>query len=53
MENKINGIKCEVNTCTHHTNDDCCTAGSIEVKNDTATTERETFCKTFQCKNCK
>ena len=48
MENKIAGVKCQVTSCAHHTKDDCCTAGSIQVENTMATTEKETFCKTFK-----
>jgi hypothetical protein len=51
MENKIAGVKCQVTSCAHHTKDDCCTAGSIQVENTLATTEKETFCKTFKCKS--
>ena len=55
MENKLSGVKCQVEACAHHTMDNCCTASAIEVQNDGATTEKETFCKTFKCKSggCK
>lgn len=47
-ECKISGIKCEVKNCRHHTKDDCCDAGRIEVVNTVAQTSGETACGTFE-----
>ncbi len=44
----IQGIKCEVTNCQHHTMDNRCTAGTIEVGNMNATEKCDTQCKTFK-----
>ncbi len=44
---KISGIKCEVDSCRHHTADNCCDAGCIEVVNHHAESISETACGTF------
>ncbi len=46
--NVISGIKCEAKNCKHHTANDYCTAGHIQVECKDATTKSETFCKTFE-----
>ncbi len=46
--NVITGIKCEAKNCKHHTANDYCTAGHIQVECKDATTKSETFCKTFE-----
>ncbi len=45
---KISGIKCEVECCRHHTADNCCDAGHINVVNTAAKTCGETACGTFE-----
>ncbi len=49
MENKINGISCEVQNCVHHDMSNNCTAGHIVVGNQTAKSVTETKCETFKC----
>ncbi len=46
--NCIAGVCCNVENCAHHDIGDVCTAQSINVKNDSALTEAETFCSTFK-----
>lgn len=43
----ISGVCCNVENCVHHAHGDVCTAGHINVKNDSAVTKAETFCGTF------
>ena len=43
----IPGVRCNVESCRHHAGGDLCTAGHIDVRNDTALTKAETFCGTF------
>lgn len=49
MENKINGISCEVKNCIHHDIANNCTAGHITVGSQSAKTNSETTCETFKC----
>ncbi|MBE6733222.1 MAG: DUF1540 domain-containing protein [Ruminococcaceae bacterium] len=44
-------IVCSVKNCIHHTTDDTCSAGKIEVGNHSASTARETCCDTFKAKS--
>ena len=43
----IDGITCDVTGCKYNTTDCKCTAGSIKVKNEKASTKGETYCATF------
>lgn len=43
----ISGVCCSVEGCAHHAKGDYCTAGHINVKNESAVTKAETFCGTF------
>ncbi len=43
-------IKCSVKNCVHHTANDSCNAGSIQVGNRTANSCSETCCDTFKSK---
>ncbi len=49
MENEIKGISCEAKNCVYHDSTNCCTAGHIKVGTQTATTNTETNCQTFEC----
>ncbi|MCQ2451199.1 MAG: DUF1540 domain-containing protein [Clostridia bacterium] len=43
-------VKCNVKNCIHHTPENTCRAGRIEVGNSTACTCSETCCDTFMAK---
>ena len=43
-------IACSVKNCIHHTEEDTCSAGKIQVGNYSASTARETCCDTFKAK---
>ena len=47
---KICGIKCEVESCRHHTADNCCDAGQITVGPHHAENSADTACVTFEQK---
>ncbi len=47
---KIEGIKCDVKNCVHHTMDNCCDAGKIEVGPMSAASSKDTVCITFEAK---
>ncbi len=46
-----NCIKCSVKSCVHHTENDSCSAGSIQVGNRTAQSCSETCCDTFKARH--
>ena len=43
-------IACSVKNCIHHTSEDTCSAGKIQVGNYSASTAKETCCDTFKAK---
>ena len=43
----LNGVKCDVKNCKHHTPEDRCTASSIKVESSSAMNKTETWCGTF------
>lgn len=50
----ISGVGCNVTHCKYHSTDDKCHAQHINIRNDQAMRESETFCGTFECSsgNC-
>lgn len=44
----INGVKCGVGHCKYHTTENRCTAGRINVQNESAMKKAETFCSTYE-----
>lgn len=56
MENNTNektvpGILCDASHCIHHTSDDRCTAGAIQVGYKSSCECSETACTTFRAKD--
>lgn len=51
MQEKINGIVCNVETCVYHAKDNSCHAGTIKVGGCTACDCDQTCCDTFKAKN--
>lgn len=45
-----NCIACSVKNCVYHTMENTCSAGKIQVGNNSACTAKETCCDTFQAK---
>lgn len=45
-------IGCDVTNCTYNDNGNKCIAQHIDVHNDRATTQAETYCSTFKSKTC-
>lgn len=43
-----NGVYCQVSACVHHTPENLCSAGRINIANDKALKQGETFCSTFK-----
>ena len=41
-------ISCNVKNCVHHTENDTCSAGKIQVGNSSATSVSDTCCDTFK-----
>lgn len=52
IENKIDGIKCEVSNCEYHDGATSCLAGQIQVGPHAVNRTNETCCDTFRCKDC-
>ncbi|MBE6740148.1 MAG: DUF1540 domain-containing protein [Ruminococcaceae bacterium] len=50
-EKPIQGILCDAKQCIHHTEDDRCCAGAIQVGYKSACECNETACTTFKAKN--
>lgn len=48
----LSGVNCTVSECHYHTKDDRCSAESIMVNGNSATTSRETECETFKPHCC-
>jgi len=46
-----NCIRCSVKNCIHHSEENTCQAGKIQVGNSTACSCSETCCDTFKSKN--
>lgn len=44
-------IRCSVKNCIHHTMNDSCSAGEIQVGNRMSNTSDETCCDTFRLKD--
>ena len=43
-------VACDVKNCVHHTADDMCSAGKIQVGHGEASTSSDTRCDTFRAK---
>ena len=50
-EKTIPGILCDATQCIHHTKDDRCCAGAIQVGYKSSCECNETACTTFKAKN--
>lgn len=44
----INGVCCSVESCHFHTRGNCCTAAHIDVKDESAHMQSQTFCGTYR-----
>ena len=44
----ISNIRCEVENCVYHGNNNTCHAGNIDIKACDAVTKDETLCSTFR-----
>lgn len=51
-DSKITGVGCDVTNCKYNTRDRKCSASSIEVENEKASTKGETYCSTFCPRGC-
>ncbi len=49
-EKKINGIICHAESCTYHTKDNCCEAGSINVTGCDCNDCEKHACETYRAK---
>lgn len=49
----LSGVRCVVNSCVHHSEDNKCLAGTITVGGRSACAKSETDCETFsKCESC-
>lgn len=48
--NNMQSIGCDVTNCTYNDKGNKCVAPHINVQNDRATTQAETYCSTFKSK---
>jgi len=47
QENAIHGVCCSVESCKYHAMGNCCTASHIDVKDESASKKKDTFCGTY------